>query len=133
MAPSLLSQSANLEPSETRPQITVQRRGTLALNPAAFEVLSSPAAVELLFDADCQIVGLRASATTAVNAYPVRGVGQPATRYLIAGAAFTKYYGIAADIARTWYATLQDAILCIDLKTAGIELSGDQRDAQPTR
>lgn len=112
----------HLEPSESRPQITIQRRGTLALNCAAFEVLRSPAAVELLFDADRQIVGLRASATTAVNAYPVRGVGKPASRYLIAGAAFTKYHGIATDMARSWYANLQDAILCIDLTTAASNL-----------
>lgn len=117
----------HLEPSESRPQITIQRRGTLAINSAAFEALSSPAAVELMFDADRQIVGLRASAATAVNAYPVQGLGKPPHRYLIAGAAFTKYHGIATDIGRSWYANLQDAILCIDLTTAGIELSRDQR------
>jgi hypothetical protein len=123
--------SAKLDP-DTRPQVTVQRRGTLALNPAAFRVLRSPAAVELLFEPLRRIVGLRASTTTASNAYPVRGVGKPATRYLIAGAAFTRYYGIDTDVARTWYATLQDSILCIDLNTASTVPRRDQRTAQPS-
>ena len=128
--PLRFSQSANLDPPGNDPQITVQRRGTLALNPAAFEALDSPTAVELLFDADSRIVGLRASTTTAANAYPVRGAGAPATRYLIAGAGFTNHHAIDTDVARTWHATLQDDVLCIDLKAASIEPIQDQRGKQ---
>ncbi len=112
-------------PSTSPPQITIQRRGTLAINCAAFEALGSPAAVELLFDVDHRILGLRAIATTDANGYPVRGAGTPSTRYLIAGAAFTKYHNIATEMARRWYAELDDDVLFIDLTTPCVEL-GEQ-------
>lgn len=113
------------EPSQSRPHITIQRRGTLAINRAAFEVLGFPAAVELLFDPDRRILGMRTVPTTAVNAYPVRGLGAAPTRYLIAGIAFTKYHNITTDIAQRWYAKLDEGILFIELATAGVELRSD--------
>jgi hypothetical protein len=113
--------------SARRPQITIQRRGTLSINRAAFEALGSPLAVELLFDASNQILGLRATSVDAERAYPVRGVGKTPTRYLIAGTAFTKHHHIPTEVSRRWYAEVDGEILFIDLRTEGTEVTSNRR------
>ena len=54
------------------PRITIHKRGTISLNRSAFAALGSPDAVELLFDRQRSIVGLRAVDQKADNAYLVR-------------------------------------------------------------
>ena len=109
-------------PSVKPAQVTIQRRGTLAINCDAFERLARPLSVELLFDIDNRILGLRKMAPTAIDAYPVRAVGSPPTRYLIAGSAFTRYHEIATDIECRWDATFRAGILSVDLTTPGVVL-----------
>jgi hypothetical protein len=107
----------------TEPTLTIQRRGTLSLNTPAFDALERPKHVELLFDPDEKLIGLRKAASTAPHAYPVRGIGKNAATHAISGKGFLKYYGIKLDVARRWPAVKQGDVLVVDLKRPGTELA----------
>ncbi len=80
-------------PVASTPLVTIQKRGTFSLNRAAYELLGSPEAVELLYDRDERVMGIRAVDPDTRHAYPMRK--QPSSySYLFAGQAFAKYYGI---------------------------------------
>ncbi len=115
-----------LVPLGKRPYLTIQKRGIISLNQAAFLALGSPETVELLFDAHQRILGLRAVDAMIEHAYPVRRVGIGATSYVIAARAFTKHYRIDTAVSRRWPATLDTGVLCIDLKTQGTIVTGNK-------
>jgi hypothetical protein len=115
-----------LVPLGKRPFVTIQKRGTISLNKAAYVALGEPDTVELLFDADERLVGLRSIEYLADHAYPVRGVGNDPTSYLVAGTAFTKYYGIDTTASRRWPAELIGDVLSIDLKTPGTVVTSNR-------
>lgn len=81
------------------PMFTLQARGLLSLNYAAFRALGEPEAVTLLYDPDEHIVALRRSAKSQPNSYKVRKQ-QPAQSYLVGVQAFTAHYGIPTPRAR---------------------------------
>jgi hypothetical protein len=109
-----------------KPTITVQKRGTLSMNAAAAAFLAGGEApnellVELLYDRERKVIGLRRTETENVNTYKVRK--QPKSdSYLVAGKAFTQYYEIPTGEARRYLAKeFEDGIL-------GAELAGDYSD-----
>jgi hypothetical protein len=53
-------------------RVTIQTKGVIHLNKAAFEVLGAPAAVEFQFDGNRRIVGIRPIDPRRRNAFPVR-------------------------------------------------------------
>ena len=93
------ARSAPRDSGREAPMFTLQARGLLSLNHAAFRALGEPEAVTLLYDADEHIVALRRSAKTHPNAYRVRKQ-QPAQSYLVGAQAFTAHYGIPTPRAR---------------------------------
>lgn len=103
------------------PSVTIQRRGLISMNRSAYALIGDPEAIELLFDREERIVGLRPAELTDPNAYPVRPQGSGDTGpLLIAGQMFTKYYGIETDQAiRYVNPSMTEGILCIDLKSEG--------------
>ena len=101
------------------PLVTIQRRGTISLNAAAYRALNSPTAVELLYDAGKRIVGLRSVDPHVSHSYLVRATGGGGAPYLISAAAFTRYYEIDTSMALRWVGYLDDGVLCIDLGTGG--------------
>lgn len=113
-------------PIRKEPLVTIQRKGMFSLNLAAYEALGSPEAVELLYDPDERIVGLRSVNPEAAHAYPVRTMGNGNTR-LIAGTAFTHFHGIDTGVARRYSATMYGDVLGIDLKQEGLEVMGPGR------
>jgi len=78
---------------------TVQKRGLISLNLAAFKALGEPATVALLFDADEGIVALRKVPRTHPNAYHVRKQGQSQS-YLVAGQGFASFNKIDTELSR---------------------------------
>lgn len=105
------------------PMITVQRKGTLSLNAAAFEALESPEAVQLLYDPVERVIGFRKIDPSDPTAYRIRR--QPNARsYVVAGQAFTQHYGINTDVARRYAAKMFDKVLGVDLKGESIEVRG---------
>ena len=85
--------------SHDDPMFTVQKRGLISLNLAAFKALGEPATVALLFDADEGIVALRKVPRTHPNAYHVRKQGQSQS-YLVAGQGFASFNKIDTELSR---------------------------------
>jgi len=81
------------------PMFTLQARGLLSFNQAAFAALGEPDAVALLYDGDNHVVALRKVDLTHANAYQVRKQ-QNTQSYLVGAQAFTAYYSIPTPRAR---------------------------------
>lgn len=111
-------------PSTREPTLTIQKRGALSLNSAAFKALGSPKHVELLYDQDERLIGIRKTTASMAHAYPVRGIGKNEATHVVSGKAFLAYYGIPRDIARRWTAEERDDMLVVDLKQPGAEVTG---------
>ena len=80
-------------PVTSIPTVTWQRRGTVGLSSAAYEMLGGPEAVTLHFDKTRRVMGIRAAHPKAPNAIQVRK--QAASQsYLFTGVAFATRYGI---------------------------------------
>src|SRR5689334_25372370 len=111
-------------PSNQKPAITIQKRGALSLNVAAFEALDSPSYVVLLYDREKKWIGIRSASADTPHAYAVRGVGNNQATHVVSGKAFLSYYGIPRDVARRWLARRRGNLLVIDLKQPGTEVTG---------
>ncbi|SRR6266542_1977763 len=81
------------------PVFTLQARGLLSLNHAAFLALGEPAAVALLYDPDGAVVGLRKVDKAYENAYQVRKQGKSPS-YLVGAQGFVAYHRIPIVRAR---------------------------------
>src|SRR5690242_18790924 len=94
----------NSAPIPTVPAATIQKRGLISLNRAAYDLLDRPQAVELLWDAERRVIGLRPAAVDNTNAYPVRAQSNSPDRgpVLIAGNLFTRYIGLETSEAQRW-------------------------------
>jgi hypothetical protein len=111
------------------PFVTVQRRGSMSLNQSALAALGTPDAVELLYDRDASIIGLRAVDPRSDTAYQVRRASRSTTGpWVISAMAFTKYYGIDTSATRRWPAYLDDNVLCVELRGN----AGDDADESRT-
>jgi hypothetical protein len=112
-------------PVGAKPFVTVQKKGTLSLNRAAFEALGSPKMVVLLYNPERKIIALRPSDEDNPRAYPVRRLGERGNTYIVAGTAFTAHYEIPTEPARRFQATKADGnILLIDLTSDSTVVTG---------
>lgn len=80
-------------PVTSVPTVTWQRRGTVGLSGAAYEMLGRPEAVTLHFDKGRRVMGIRAADSKAPNAIQVRKQAASES-YLFTGVAFANRYGI---------------------------------------
>jgi hypothetical protein len=97
------------------PIVAIHQRGIFAMNQLAFEALGEPVAVELLFDRNNQVIGLKAAERDDPDSYVVRHH----TKYShqVEGRSFLSYYGIPKEATgRRYKAELIDRILEVDLK-----------------
>ena len=117
-----------MAPLGAKPSVTIQRKGILSLNQAAFDAIGSPKAVELLYDREQRIIGVRAATDPdAPHAYTPRGaVRKDYGPYLISGTAFVHYYGIDVSASRRYLVTVDGGVLCIDLKKGGTTITGNR-------
>lgn len=115
--------------SVEEPMFSVQTRGNISLNRAAFEALGEPASVTLLFDREAGVVGLRKAPRTHQNAYPVRKQ-QAARSYLIAAQGFTSYYGIPTDVSRRFVGHDYGEGVCGFVLSEGAVIRGSRAKAQ---
>jgi hypothetical protein len=108
-------------PVATVPSVTIQKRGLISLNRAAFNLIGAPGAMELLWDDERRVIGLRAAPIDKPNAYPARPQTSKTGRgpVMIAGSLFTRFIGLDTSDAHRWVPTLEGEILCIDLNTPG--------------
>jgi hypothetical protein len=82
--------------SATVMRVSLNTRGVLTLNQVAFDALLTPVAVELLFDGDENLIGLRPTGKDVRHSYPVRKQGTNKS-YLIGAKAFVNYYRIELE------------------------------------
>jgi hypothetical protein len=107
-------------PLVKKPAVTIQKRGTMTLNKAAYVALGAPEAVELLYDKKNNVMGIRPINPEVDHAYPMRPqANKEDGPFIVSGAAFTKYYGIKTDEARRYNAEIEDGVLIIDLSNEG--------------
>jgi hypothetical protein len=81
------------------PMFTLQTRGLISMNQAAFKALGEPGNAVILYDADEGIVALRKVPAGHPNGYNVRKQGQ-SNSYLMAAQGFTSFNKIETDVSR---------------------------------
>ena len=74
-------------------RVTLNARGTLLLNNRTFEAMDTPSAVQLLFEENRNIIGLRAADPRLHNAFPVKQKDKQSNR-LVHASPFCKHHGI---------------------------------------
>ncbi len=109
------------------PSVTIQKKGIMSMNPSAFAALGEPKFVELLYDAEKSVVGIRSVDDAVDHAYPIRKSGARDGSILVSGIAFANHYGIDTEVAVRRKAYLEDGVLCVDLKDPGTEIIGNRR------
>lgn len=114
-------------PLKKAPYITIQKRGTMSFNAAANGALGNPDAVELLYDPDNKIMGVRAVDPAVEHAYPLRSPSKTDRSFILSGTAFTKYYEIDTTVSTRRQAYMEGDILCIDLKEPGTVVTSNRR------
>ena len=115
-------------PLSKDPAVTVQHRGALSLNKSAYAAIGSPKMVELMFDRDEHIIGIRGADPQAAHAYePYAAKGnEESGPYVVAGKAFMSYFKIEMKETRRFPAVVEDGILLVNLSQAGIKVSGSR-------
>jgi hypothetical protein len=120
---------------DVRPALAVhpncEKKGLIALNRSAYALIGDPEAVELLWDADRKVIGVRAAELVNPNAYPARPQSSNTTKgpVLVAGTKFTQFIGMDTSRAMRWVPTVEDNILCIDISKPG-QLASSNRTAK---
>jgi hypothetical protein len=117
-------------PTTREPAITIQKRGTFSLNAPAYEALDAPEFLELLYDREERLIGLRKADMKASHAYIVQAASG-GNNYVVSGKAFLAYYEISFGTAMRWVAQQQDDMLVIDLKQPGAEVTGNRTRLMP--
>lgn len=99
------------------PTVTIQRRGLISMNRAAHGLIGAPDFVELLYEGERKIVGIRATTEDNPNAYPARPQSTANNKgpIMVAGTVFTRFYDIPTEESRRWVVYVEDDILCVDL------------------
>jgi hypothetical protein len=114
-----------------QPYVTIQKRGIIAFNHAAFRALGEPSAVTFLFDRENRVVGFRAAERGEEHAYGVRANAK-GTTHMVSGTLFTKHYEIPTEVARRWLGRINDdGLLTIDLKETPHDVSGAGLEGGP--
>jgi hypothetical protein len=101
------------------PFVTIQQGGrVMTINRVAYEMLEGPEAVELLYNKQNRVIGVRQVSPKEPYAFPLRGQGRRGkepSNYLVAVQAFTKYYGIDTSVAMRYPVEMQEDILLVPL------------------
>jgi len=117
-------------PLAKSPSVTIQKRGIFSINKTAHKMIGEAETVELLFDKENQVIGLR-PANMSPNAYAIRPQSARATgQAILSATAFTQYYDIDTSVSRRWEPSVKDGILCIDLKGPSAEVRGNRAKKQ---
>lgn len=115
-----------------KPYVTIQKKGIIAFNHAAYAALGEPKAVIFLFDPENRVVGFRAADPAQEHAYGVRS-NTKGTSHLASGTLFTRHYAIPTEVARRWLGRINDeGVLTIDLNEPPQGASSAYSDVDPT-
>jgi len=105
----------------------------LHLNKAAVDLLDRPAAVELLYDRERRIVGVRATADREdLSAFKL-SITRDGGGAKVAAHSFTNHYGVDTTHARRWPAYLDGGVLCVDLNGDGTPVTSNRSSTKAIR
>jgi hypothetical protein len=113
--------------ADQQPYVTLQKKGSISLNRAAFEALNNPEAVELLYDREANLIGLRHVDSSVEHSYQVRTPAGSHGTWLVAGGAFASYYEIDISASVRRAARLEGDVLIVDLNDPGVDSRGEPR------
>lgn len=95
-----------------RPIGTLRSDGSLNLNPSAYELMERPESVELLFDPQNKVIGLRES--DEYHAYKVAAM--PGGWKAVATTSMLKFYGVKISESTRYEITYRDGLTRINLR-----------------
>lgn len=108
------------------PLISVQRAGALVLNAATLSLLDHPKQLELLYDEEAKVIGLRPVPEDTAGAYTLyntRSANEADASKIspkkINVKSFLEQYDLLPEAAIRYAATLEDGVLCVDLNREG--------------
>lgn len=110
------------------PIVTVQKRGDLQLNRAAYESLGCPTFVRLYFNRATRQIGIRSSDDSVETSIPVMAVPGNGV-FIIASLSFCKTYGIKTGVTTRFAASMEDGMLICNLDLAQ-EISMQKQSGQ---
>lgn len=114
--------------ADRQPYVTMQKKGVISLNKAAFDALEQPDSVELLYDSDSRLVALRKVDSSVEHAYQVRAPVENHATWLVSGAAFVSYYEIDNSESIRRPARREEDLLIIDLNHPGVDPRAESAD-----
>lgn len=121
------------------PELTIQAKGSMSMNAAAWNLMGQPVAVALMYDEAAKVIGLRPVPPEDPHAYPLRGVGgkkgvtpKLPNSFIVAGQAFVKHFGIPVGNPVRRQVTVVDGVLIVDLNDPG-RLAASNRNRSRTR
>jgi hypothetical protein len=114
--------------SDRQPYVTMQKKGVISLNKAAFDALDQPDSVELLYDSESRLVALRKVDSSVEHAYQVRAPVENHATWLVSGAAFVSYYEIDNSESIRRPARIEQDLLVIDLNHPGVDPRAESGD-----
>ena len=109
-------------------RVSLNTRGVFTLNQIAFDEIGNPVAVEMLYDREARLIGLKPSTLEVEYAVKVRQQGKNKS-YLIGAKSFCQYYKLdVTDTIRFTDIDLEDGMLVLDLaKTELVEIRGGKK------
>jgi hypothetical protein len=114
--------------ADQQPYVTLQKKGSISLNRAAFAALDNPEAVELLYDRDAHVMALRHVDSSVEHSLKVRAPAGNHGSWLVAGGAFASYYEIDISASVRRAARMDGDLLIVDLKDPGVNSRGEPRE-----
>jgi hypothetical protein len=106
------------------PYVTIQRKGPFSFNRAAYELMGSPKALELLYDRDEERIGFRPASPDRPQTFPVRAQGKNSVTHIVAGQSFANHYELDVSVARRYPVRMEGEILVLDLRGDSVEATG---------
>lgn len=94
--------------------VSIHLRGILALNQQAQEALGNPDAIELFYDREYRIIGMKGAPRSSPDAYTVRHHAKHSSQ--IAGQSFLEFYNVPQSVRGRRYRAEKDGVfLTVDL------------------
>lgn len=109
---------------QQEPNVRIQKSGELHINDAAMELIGSPQWVELLYDPQNKVIGLRPADAKNPRAFPRRRDKSRPRIHIFAGRSLTVAHGIDTSTAWRYPAEAVDGILVVDLNAGSSGGSG---------
>lgn len=101
-------------PDQRVPRVTIQKKGNMGMNVAAYQALGEPKAVVFRFDQQRRAFAIRPARNGEKAAYPVRKQ-QMANSYVIGAKSFTSFMQLDKDALLSFHPKVQDGMLIVDL------------------